>query len=247
MHGPDGRLLKVPQIGWNQLCHAETDPLLAGVPDGAYAYFVHSYYCAPVDPHTSWRPPISAVQYASVVRARQRLGHPVPPGEEPGGGAADPAELSWRAWRYGRGCKSGQFILVTRKGGTCFIIYPAIDLRHGQVRAPAPGRSGRADDLCATIRGGRAALGRSRAPSGCTWSIWTARSPVGGLNLSLGLDRNLNLRRLADIRAAVAPAHPVRRRPAHRRTTWRWRWSWARRASCWAPWPSASRRSWRKR
>ena len=42
--------LKVPQIGWNQLHHTGTDPLLAGVPDGAYAYFVHSYYCAPDDP-----------------------------------------------------------------------------------------------------------------------------------------------------------------------------------------------------
>ncbi len=30
--------LKVPQIGWNQLHHAGTDPLLASVPDGAYAY-----------------------------------------------------------------------------------------------------------------------------------------------------------------------------------------------------------------
>ena len=50
LSGPDDRLLKVPQIGWNQLQHAETDPLLAGVPSGSYAYFVHSYYCAPVDP-----------------------------------------------------------------------------------------------------------------------------------------------------------------------------------------------------
>ena len=26
LHGPDGRLLKVPQIGWNQLCHAADRP-----------------------------------------------------------------------------------------------------------------------------------------------------------------------------------------------------------------------------
>ena len=36
--------LKVPHIGWNQLCHAGKSALLAGVPDGGYAYFVHSYY-----------------------------------------------------------------------------------------------------------------------------------------------------------------------------------------------------------
>jgi glutamine amidotransferase len=36
--------LKVPHMGWNQLEHAGTSPLLKGIPSGAYAYFVHSYY-----------------------------------------------------------------------------------------------------------------------------------------------------------------------------------------------------------
>lgn len=39
--------LKVPHMGWNQIQHQENNPLLAGVPDGSYAYFVHSYYCVP--------------------------------------------------------------------------------------------------------------------------------------------------------------------------------------------------------
>ncbi len=68
LHGPDGRLLKVPQIGWNQLCHAQTDPLLAGVPDGAYAYFVHSYYCAPADPAYAVATTDFGGPYASIVR-----------------------------------------------------------------------------------------------------------------------------------------------------------------------------------
>lgn len=35
----------VPHIGWNQLQIKQPDnPLLAGVPDCSYAYFVHSYY-----------------------------------------------------------------------------------------------------------------------------------------------------------------------------------------------------------
>ncbi len=45
------RTLRVPQIGWNQLhIHAgrPADPLLAGIADGAYAYFAHSYYCDPL-------------------------------------------------------------------------------------------------------------------------------------------------------------------------------------------------------
>ena len=41
--------LKVPHMGWNQIEHKENHPLLRGVPDGAYAYFVHSYYCIPAD------------------------------------------------------------------------------------------------------------------------------------------------------------------------------------------------------
>lgn len=37
--------MKVPQIGWNTICHAiPDDPLLEGIPDESYVYFVHSYY-----------------------------------------------------------------------------------------------------------------------------------------------------------------------------------------------------------
>jgi imidazole glycerol-phosphate synthase subunit HisH len=33
----------VPHMGWNQIKHAGTHPLLAGIPPGSYFYFVHSY------------------------------------------------------------------------------------------------------------------------------------------------------------------------------------------------------------
>jgi glutamine amidotransferase len=66
--GPDGHMLKVPQIGWNQLRHRETDPLLSGVPDGAYAYFVHSYYCAPLEPAHIVAMTAFGTDYVSVVR-----------------------------------------------------------------------------------------------------------------------------------------------------------------------------------
>ena len=39
----------VPHIGWNQIHVKRCTPLLEGVPDASYAYFVHSYYCAPRD------------------------------------------------------------------------------------------------------------------------------------------------------------------------------------------------------
>jgi glutamine amidotransferase len=42
--------LKVPHMGWNQLRIRRRDcPLLQGVNDGSYVYFVHSYYCQPKD------------------------------------------------------------------------------------------------------------------------------------------------------------------------------------------------------
>jgi imidazole glycerol-phosphate synthase subunit HisH len=41
--------LKVPHIGWNQIVARGPVPHLAGVPDGAHVYFVHSYYPIPED------------------------------------------------------------------------------------------------------------------------------------------------------------------------------------------------------
>lgn len=41
--------LKIPHMGWNQLQTAQTVPLLKGIPDDAYFYFVHSYYVAPTN------------------------------------------------------------------------------------------------------------------------------------------------------------------------------------------------------
>lgn len=46
---PDGRPLKVPHMGWNEIVHDGHHPLLAGVAAGAHAYFVHSYYCQPAE------------------------------------------------------------------------------------------------------------------------------------------------------------------------------------------------------
>ncbi len=43
------RHLRIPQIGWNQLEVRRRDPLLAHIPDKAYAYFAHSYRCIPRD------------------------------------------------------------------------------------------------------------------------------------------------------------------------------------------------------
>lgn len=47
---PGDRRLKVPHIGWNRIELRRPEPLLAGIPDGAYVYFVHSYHAVPDDP-----------------------------------------------------------------------------------------------------------------------------------------------------------------------------------------------------
>ena len=41
---PDGSRYKVPQMGWNRVFQTRTHPLWQGIPDGAFFYFVHSFY-----------------------------------------------------------------------------------------------------------------------------------------------------------------------------------------------------------
>lgn len=42
--------LKVPQIGWNAVSQKKPDcPMFGNIDDGAYFYFVHSFYVAPAD------------------------------------------------------------------------------------------------------------------------------------------------------------------------------------------------------
>ncbi|MBI3915164.1 MAG: imidazole glycerol phosphate synthase subunit HisH [Chloroflexi bacterium] len=61
--------LKVPQMGWNQI-HIQAkqrSPVLRGVRDGSYAFFVHSFYCAPRDPALVLATTEYGIEFASVV------------------------------------------------------------------------------------------------------------------------------------------------------------------------------------
>lgn len=40
----DGSRYKVPQMGWNRVYQKQAHPLWQGIDDGAWFYFVHSYY-----------------------------------------------------------------------------------------------------------------------------------------------------------------------------------------------------------
>ena len=64
--------LPVPHMGWSRLTRDRDDPLLEGVVDGAYAYFVHGFVC-PDGPATLARADYGGVVPA-VVRSANRWG-----------------------------------------------------------------------------------------------------------------------------------------------------------------------------
>ena len=73
---PDGSRRKVPHMGWNRIRIRATAPMLAGVPDGAHMYFVHSYYVKPADPsvvaaETDYGGPFTAMVWKDNVCATQ--------------------------------------------------------------------------------------------------------------------------------------------------------------------------------
>ncbi len=59
--------VKVPQMGWNQIHIRQPSVLLREVADGSYAFFVHSYYCAPSDKTMVLATTDYGIEFASVV------------------------------------------------------------------------------------------------------------------------------------------------------------------------------------
>ena len=45
-----GERLKVPHMGWNRISIRRPSPILQGIGEGSFVYFVHSYYCAARNP-----------------------------------------------------------------------------------------------------------------------------------------------------------------------------------------------------
>ena len=59
--------LKVPHMGWNQVSFLRDVPLARGIPQGAYMYFVHSYYVCPEDPEVIAATTDYGINFASFV------------------------------------------------------------------------------------------------------------------------------------------------------------------------------------
>lgn len=59
--------LVVPQVGWNQIRQRAQHPLFEGIADGAFFYFVHSFYCEPAESRVILGETDYGTNYASVV------------------------------------------------------------------------------------------------------------------------------------------------------------------------------------
>ena len=59
--------LVVPHVGWNRIHQHVAHPLFADVDDGAFCYFVHSYFCQPENEDVVIGSTEYGVSYASVI------------------------------------------------------------------------------------------------------------------------------------------------------------------------------------
>lgn len=62
-----GNELVVPHVGWNRIHQKREHALFEGIGDGAFCYFVHSFYCQPRDEEVLMGETEYGKRYASVV------------------------------------------------------------------------------------------------------------------------------------------------------------------------------------
>ncbi|HVN79180.1 MAG TPA: imidazole glycerol phosphate synthase subunit HisH [Terriglobia bacterium] len=60
--------LRVPHIGWNQLHLREADPLLNGISEESFVYFVHSYFADPVNSSDVLATTDYGIEFPAIVR-----------------------------------------------------------------------------------------------------------------------------------------------------------------------------------
>jgi glutamine amidotransferase len=75
---PGSHACKVPHMGWNQVARPSSpgtpgsagqgDPMLAGIPDGTFFYFVHSYHVVPADQDVVALTCTYDIEFAAAVR-----------------------------------------------------------------------------------------------------------------------------------------------------------------------------------
>ncbi len=65
--------LKVPHMGWNRVRFTRPHPVLAGIPDDSYFYFVHSYHAEPADPNAVIGRTEHGIEFCSVLAQGENL------------------------------------------------------------------------------------------------------------------------------------------------------------------------------
>ena len=68
---PDGKGLQIPHIGWNSLTFPNQGRLFQGIAQGAYVYFVHSFYLQAGDPEIV----TASTEYGTVIHASVERGN----------------------------------------------------------------------------------------------------------------------------------------------------------------------------
>lgn len=58
---------KIPQMGWNRVTFNDSHPIIEGVPEGSYFYFVHSYYADPEDSNIVTGTTVYGIKFCSAV------------------------------------------------------------------------------------------------------------------------------------------------------------------------------------
>ena len=66
--------LVVPHVGWNRIEQVREHPVLAEVADQSHFYFVHSYYCEPLDDQVITATTEYGLRYASIVASENICG-----------------------------------------------------------------------------------------------------------------------------------------------------------------------------
>ena len=68
---PDGKEIKVPHIGWNNLTYPNAGRLFKEIPENSFVYFVHSYYLQAEDPEIVK----AAAEYGVEIHASVEMGN----------------------------------------------------------------------------------------------------------------------------------------------------------------------------
>ncbi len=63
----DGKRLKVPHMGWNQIRLLGDNPLFQGIDEGSDLYFVHSFYVIPDDPGVIAAKTVYGIEFCSAL------------------------------------------------------------------------------------------------------------------------------------------------------------------------------------